>query len=100
MDWSCLFQMLVVADAVMGPLRRVSDYLGTGDEVMGDRGFTVRDSLEDCGVNLIIPAFTRKGCQLTNEEVTRTRHIAHARIHVKEQWGAWRCTGFFLKLRQ
>ncbi|KAL7387754.1 hypothetical protein ABVT39_000377 [Epinephelus coioides] len=59
------------------------DYLRAGDEVMGDRGFMVRDLLEECRVNLIIPAFTRRGCQLTNEGVTRTRHIAHARIHVE-----------------
>uniref|UniRef100_A0A671XQ01 DDE Tnp4 domain-containing protein n=1 Tax=Sparus aurata TaxID=8175 RepID=A0A671XQ01_SPAAU len=59
------------------------DYLRAGDEVMGDRGFTVRDLLEERRVNLIIPTFTRKGCQLTNEGVTRTRRIAHARIHVE-----------------
>uniref|UniRef100_A0A8C6UA01 Uncharacterized protein n=1 Tax=Neogobius melanostomus TaxID=47308 RepID=A0A8C6UA01_9GOBI len=59
------------------------DYLRAGDEVMGDRGFTVRDLLEEHRVNLIIPAFTRKGCQLTNERVTDTRRIAHARIHVE-----------------
>ncbi|XP_053183953.1 uncharacterized protein LOC128367339 [Scomber japonicus] len=59
------------------------DYLRAGDEVMGDRGFTVRDLLEERRVNLIIPTFTRKGCQLTNDGVTRTRRIAHARIHVE-----------------
>ncbi|XP_055032015.1 uncharacterized protein [Misgurnus anguillicaudatus] len=59
------------------------DYLRPGNEVMGDRGFTIRDLLEERRVNLIIPAFTRKGCQLTNEEVTHTRRIAHARIHVE-----------------
>lgn len=59
------------------------DYLRAGDEGMGDRGFTIRDLLEERRVNLIIPAFTRKGCQLTNEEVTHTRRIAHARIHVE-----------------
>uniref|UniRef100_A0A671UHG4 THAP-type domain-containing protein n=1 Tax=Sparus aurata TaxID=8175 RepID=A0A671UHG4_SPAAU len=59
------------------------DYLRAGDEVMGDRGFTVRDLLEERRVNLIIPTFTRKGCQLTNEGVTRICRIAHARIHVE-----------------
>uniref|UniRef100_A0A667W8G4 THAP-type domain-containing protein n=1 Tax=Myripristis murdjan TaxID=586833 RepID=A0A667W8G4_9TELE len=59
------------------------DYLRAGDKVMGDRGFTIRDLLEERRVNLIIPAFTRKGSQLTNEEVTHTRRIAHARIHVE-----------------
>ncbi|XP_024124610.1 uncharacterized protein si:dkey-56d12.4 [Oryzias melastigma] len=59
------------------------DYLRPGDEVMGDREFTVRDLLEERRVNLIIPPFTRKGCQLTKEKVTQTHRIAHARIHVE-----------------
>lgn len=59
------------------------EYLRAGDQVMGDRGFTIRDLLEERRVNLIMPAFTRKGSQLTNEEVTHTRRIAHARIHVE-----------------
>jgi len=48
------------------------DYLRAGDQVMGEQR-----------VNLIMPAFTRKGSQLTYEEVTHTRRIAHARIHVE-----------------
>ncbi|KAJ8278435.1 hypothetical protein GJAV_G00087590 [Gymnothorax javanicus] len=59
------------------------DCLCAGDEVMGGRGFTVRDLLARRGANLIVPAFKRKGSQLTNEEVTHTRHIAHARIRVE-----------------
>jgi len=58
------------------------DYLRAGDQVMGDRGFTIRDLLEEQRMNLIIPAFTCKGSQLTNE-VTHTRRIAHACIHVE-----------------
>ncbi len=34
-------------------------------------------------MNLVMPAFTCKQCQLTNEEVTHTRRIAHARIHIE-----------------
>ncbi|XP_016417374.1 uncharacterized protein LOC107747409 isoform X2 [Sinocyclocheilus rhinocerous] len=59
------------------------DCLRPGDEVMADRGFTIRDLLEERKVNLVMPAFTRKQCQLTNEEVTHTRRIAHARIHIE-----------------
>uniref|UniRef100_A0A672RAP9 THAP-type domain-containing protein n=1 Tax=Sinocyclocheilus grahami TaxID=75366 RepID=A0A672RAP9_SINGR len=59
------------------------DCLRPGDEVMANRGFTIRDLLEERKVNLVMPAFTRKQCQLTNEEVTHTRRIAHARIHVE-----------------
>lgn len=59
------------------------DLLRCGDEVMGDRGFTIRDWLEERRVNLIMPPFTRKGCQLTNLQITRTRRIGSARIHVE-----------------
>ncbi|KAI2644571.1 Integrin alpha-11 [Labeo rohita] len=44
-------------------------------------GFTVRDLLEGRRVK-IIPAFTRKACQLT-KEVTYTRRIAHCHIHAE-----------------
>ncbi|XP_034038995.1 uncharacterized protein LOC117521760 [Thalassophryne amazonica] len=73
------------------------DYLRAGDEVMGDRGFTVRDLLEEHQVNIIIPTFTRKGCRLTNKGVTRTRRIAHARIHIKR---AIRCLKVYKILSQ
>uniref|UniRef100_A0A672JI91 THAP-type domain-containing protein n=1 Tax=Salarias fasciatus TaxID=181472 RepID=A0A672JI91_SALFA len=46
------------------------DYLKAGDEVMRK----VRSN---------IPAFTCRHGQLTNEEVTRTRRVANARIHVE-----------------
>ncbi|KAG1928313.1 uncharacterized protein LOC120477253 [Pimephales promelas] len=59
------------------------DHLRPGDEVIGDRGFTIRDLLEERKVRLITPAFTRKKCQLTNEQVTRTRRIANVRIHIE-----------------
>ncbi len=53
------------------------------DELMADRGFTIRDLLEERKVNLVMPAFTRKQCQLTNKEVTNTRCIAHSHIHIE-----------------
>ncbi|CAL9693779.1 unnamed protein product [Knipowitschia caucasica] len=57
--------------------------LRPGDEVMADRGFTIRDLLHERRVKLNIPAFTHKRGQLTNEEVTRTRRVANVRIHVE-----------------
>ncbi|XP_073688463.1 uncharacterized protein [Garra rufa] len=59
------------------------DYLQPGDEVMADRGFTIRDLLFEREVNLIMPAFTQKGGQLSDEDVTATRRIANVRIHVE-----------------
>lgn len=58
-------------------------HLRAGDEVMRIRGFTIRDLLEERNVRLVLPAFTRKKWQLTNEQVTRTRRIANVRIHVE-----------------
>lgn len=37
----------------------VEDYLGPGDEIMADRGFTLSQNLNVQGVKLNIPAFTR-----------------------------------------
>lgn len=59
------------------------DCLRPGDVVMGDRGFTIRDLVEERRVRLVIPAFTRKHSQLTNEQVTEMRRIANVRIHVE-----------------
>lgn len=59
------------------------NYLRAGDEVMADRGFTIQDFLDERKVRLVLPAFTRKKAQLTNEQVTRTRRIANVRIHVE-----------------
>ncbi|XP_061594927.1 uncharacterized protein LOC133458741 [Cololabis saira] len=59
------------------------DYLRAGDEVMADRGFTIRDLLDERRVSLNIPAITYRRHQLTNEETTRTRRVANVRIHVE-----------------
>lgn len=57
----------------------ISDY----DEVMADRGFTIKDLLFERKVRLVMPSFTKRRGQLTEEQVTYTRWIAHVRIHVK-----------------
>jgi hypothetical protein len=64
------------------------NYIQYGDEVMADRGFTIRDLLADCGATLAIPPFTRKckwgkGKWLTNADQKKTRLIAKHRIHVE-----------------
>lgn len=61
----------------------ILEYLRPGDEVMADRGFTIRDILFERRVNLVIPSFTRKGAQLSEAQVTSTRRIANVRIHVE-----------------
>ncbi|XP_052085183.1 uncharacterized protein LOC127722336 [Mytilus californianus] len=54
-----------------------------GDEVMADRGFTIKDFLFPRRVKLNIPELTRCKPQHSNEDVTTTRRIAHVRIHVE-----------------
>ena len=64
------------------------DNVRPGDEIMADRGFTIRDLLTDRRATLVIPPFTRKckwgkGKRLTNAEIKRTKKIAKQRIHVE-----------------
>ncbi|XP_044073668.1 uncharacterized protein si:dkey-56d12.4 [Siniperca chuatsi] len=59
------------------------DNLMPGDEVMAERGFTIKDLLFERKVKLVAPSFTKKSGQLPEEQVTYTRQIAHIRIHVE-----------------
>uniref|UniRef100_A0A9J7X5L4 THAP-type domain-containing protein n=1 Tax=Cyprinus carpio carpio TaxID=630221 RepID=A0A9J7X5L4_CYPCA len=59
------------------------EYLRPGDEVMADRGFTITDLLYERKVKLIIPAFTKRGMQLSEEDTINTRRIANVRVHVE-----------------
>lgn len=64
------------------------DLIEPGDEIMADRGFTIRDLLLTRMATLNIPPFTRKctwgkGRRLTAAEVQKTRMIARLRIHVE-----------------
>lgn len=59
------------------------EYLRPGDEVMADRGFTITDLLYERKVKLVIPVFTKRGMQLSEEDTTNTRRIANVRVHVE-----------------
>ncbi|XP_062620990.1 uncharacterized protein LOC134282606 [Saccostrea cucullata] len=64
------------------------DYVSPGDEIMADRGFTIRDLLTERHAYLNIPPFTRKctwgkGKYLTSTQIKKTRQIANLRIHVE-----------------
>ena len=68
------------------------DTVRPGDEVMGDRGFTIRDLVTERHATLNIRPFTRKckwgkGKRLNHEEIKRTRKIARLRIHVERAIG-------------
>ena len=62
------------------------DKLTSGDDVMADRGFTIRDLLAVKGCTLNAPPFT-KGKPLSKHQTTHTRRIARARIHVERAIG-------------
>lgn len=74
------------------------DLIEEGDEVMADRGFTVRDLLAFKKAKLVIPPFTKKcrwgkGKKLNSSDVRKTRQIAKLRIHVERAIGrikTWR----------
>ena len=73
-------------------LTRVSGFLDTlngkeGVSIMADRGFTVRNLLEEKGVSLNIPPFMENRQQLPAEEVQLGRKIASLRIHVERAIG-------------
>ncbi len=59
------------------------EYLRPGDEVLADQGFTIRDLLCERKVNLTIPAYTKRGTQLSEEDTTSTMGIANVRVHVE-----------------
>ena len=58
-----------------------------GISVMADRGFTIKDMLNDIGVELNIPPFLEGRSQLPQDEIRKTRHIASLRIHVERAIG-------------
>lgn len=59
-----------------------------GDQILADRGFTLVDEFaSECGVNLIIPAFTKGKKQLSAKEVETSRQIASIRIHIERVIG-------------
>ena len=60
------------------------DLLLPGEAVMADRGFLVEEEVTARGCKLYIPAFLTAGrAQLNAAEVTSTRRIARARIHIE-----------------
>ena len=60
------------------------DMLASGEAVMADRGFLVKEEVEARGCKLHLPAFlTANRAQLTAAEVMETRRIVRARIHIE-----------------
>ena len=54
---------------------------------MTDRGFTIKDMLQELGADLNLPPFLEGRKQLTAEKVTQGRSIATLRIDVERAIG-------------
>lgn len=61
--------------------------LQTGDVVLADRGFTIRDDISVHGATLEIPAFTRGKKQLSQRDVEMSKKLSQVRIHVERVIG-------------
>ena len=48
-----------------------------GDEIMADKGFTIRDLLDEMGVKLNIPIFLEDRPQFSAEQVSLTKEYRH-----------------------
>ena len=58
-----------------------------GISIMADRGFTIKDMLDNIGVKLNIPPFMEGRKQLPASEVREGRKITSVRIHVERAIG-------------
>lgn len=61
-----------------------------GDQLLADRGFTVRDSVGLFCAELVIPPFTKGKKQLSQVEVDKARQLSRVRIHVERVIGLLR----------
>ena len=73
-------------------LTRISGFLDTiadkpGISIMADRGFTIRDMLQEINIDLNMPPFLDGRSQLPANEVNTGRKIASLRVHVERAIG-------------
>lgn len=66
------------------------DLLQINDEILADRGFTIRDELAVRGATLRIPHFTKGKKQLSAQEVETSRRLSNVRIHIERVIGRWK----------
>ena len=62
-------------------------YGKSGASVMADRGFKIKDSLKNIGIQLNLPPFMEGRRQLPTEDIQRGRSLASIRIHVERAIG-------------
>lgn len=88
----CYVSPLYVGSISDVELTRKCGFLDTlvgksGSSIIADRGFTIRDTLRDLGVDLNIPPFLENRGQLPATKVKAGRQIASLRIHVERAIG-------------
>ena len=88
----CYISPLYVGSISDVELTRMSGFIQklegrSGISIMADRGFTIKDQLQEIGVDLNIPPFLEGRKQLPAEEVKKGRQIASVRIHVERAIG-------------
>ena len=72
-----------MSDVEITKLSGLLDLLEPGDDVMADKGFTLRKCLAEKNVTLNIPHFLSNKMQFSPSEVTETEEIAKLRIHIE-----------------
>ncbi|XP_038576234.1 uncharacterized protein LOC119903968 [Micropterus salmoides] len=65
----------------------ILDYIKPGDEVMADRGFTIKDLLFERKIQFVVPSFKRQEGQTHEEYAACSKEMAHVRIHVEKALG-------------
>lgn len=72
-----------MSDVEVTKLSGLLDLLEPGDDVMADKGFTIRKLLSEKGVTLNIPEFLSNKRQFTVSEIEHTEQVAKLRIHIE-----------------
>ena len=72
-----------MSDVEITKLSGLVDLLEPGDDVMADKGFTIRKLLGEKGVTLNIPEFLSNKRQFTIDEIEHTEQVAKLQIHIE-----------------
>ena len=94
----CFVSSLYVGSITDVELTRLSGFLDKlkdkpGIAIMPERGFTVKDMLQELNIELNIPPFMEGRQQLPYQEVEEGREIASLRIHVERAIGRTKTFG-------
>ena len=73
-----------MSDVEITRLYGLLDLLEPGDDVMADKGFTLRKILAERGVTLNIPEFLSSKRQFTISEIEHSEQVAKLKIHIEK----------------